>query len=148
MRIALMGLSVLCMASVLATAQQGDDASTITKVLALENAWNQAEEKRDTKALDALFDNALVYISYEGTLQTKAEFLAHIRSSFSQPQQELTGSMTARVLGNIVVVTGIYIAKGVENGKPYVRRGRFVDTWVPRDGGWRCVASQSTPMLH
>jgi hypothetical protein len=90
----------------------------------------------------------LVYISYEGTLQTKAEFLAHIRSSFSEPQQELTGSVTARVLGSVVVVTGIYVAKGVENGKAYVRRGRFVDTWVPKEGGWRCVASQSTPILH
>jgi ketosteroid isomerase-like protein len=132
----------------LASAQQTDDASTITKVLALENAWNQAEEKKDTKAMDALFDSALVYITYEGTLQTKAEFLAQIKSSLSQPQQELTGSVTAHVLGSVVVVTGLYVAKGTENGNPYVRRGRFVDTWAPRDGGWRCVASQSTPLLH
>jgi ketosteroid isomerase-like protein len=148
MKIVLIILSMFCASSVLVSAQQADDAGTITKVLALENAWNQAEEKKDTKALGALFDNSLVYITYQGTLQTKAEFLAQMRTSLSQPQQELTGSVTAHVLGSVVIVTGLYVAKGTENGKPYVRRGRFVDTWAPKDGGWRCVASQSTPLLH
>lgn len=148
MRIVPIILSLLCASSVLASAQQTDEASKISKVLALENAWNQAEERKDTKALDALFDSALVYITYEGTLQTKAEFLSQIKSSVSQPQQEQTGSVTAHVLGGVVVVTGLYVTKGTENGKPYVRRGRFVDTWAPKDGGWRCVASQSTPLRH
>jgi len=44
--------------------------------------------------------------------------------------------------------TGLYISKGVENGKPYVRLGRFVDTWAFRDGTWLCVVSQATPILH
>jgi len=46
-------------------------------------------------------------------------------------QQETTESMTAHMFGGTVIVTGIYVTKGVEKGKPYVRRGRFVDTWTP-----------------
>jgi hypothetical protein len=46
------------------------------------------------------------------------------------------------------VVIGIYREQGVRNGKAYVLRDRFVDTWVERSGSWICVASQSTLMTH
>jgi len=48
------------------------------------------------------------------------------------------------VYGNSAVVTGVYREKGVKNGRPYQRRGRFTDTWVYQSGSWVCVASQST----
>ncbi len=140
-------LLLVCSGALIAAAQDGADAGAVTKVLALEHAWNQAEERKDTKAMDALFDNALVYVDYDGTFRTKAEFLARVKSSASQPQQEITESMTAHMFGSTVVVTGVYVAKGVEKGKPYVRRGRFVDTWAFKDGSWLCVASQATPIL-
>jgi hypothetical protein len=56
--------------------------------------------------------------------------------------------MTAHVFAGTGVVTGVYLAKGVENGKPYIRRGRFIDTWALKDGMWVCVASQATPILR
>ncbi len=139
---------LVCSALWSAAAQNSADPGSATKVLALEHAWNQAEERKDTKALDALFDNALVYVDYDGTYRTKAEFLARVKSPTSMPQQEITESMTARTFGDTVIVTGIYAAKGVENGKPYTRRGRFIDTWTLKNGSWLCVASQSTPLLH
>lgn len=129
-------------------AQSASEETAITTVLALEHAWNQAEERKDTRALDEIFDNALVYVDYDGSFHTKAEFLARVKSSASQPEQEVTGSMTGRLFGNTVVITGLYVAKGVDNGKPYLRRGRFVDTWIYKDGRWLCVASQATPILH
>jgi len=46
--------------------------------------------------------------------------------------------------GDSAVVTGVYHEKGQRNGKPYLRRGRFPDTWVLVQGNWVCVASQST----
>jgi ketosteroid isomerase-like protein len=138
---------MVCYAA-LGVAQSGSDAAAVTKVLALENSWNQAEETKDAKAMDALFDNALVYVDYDGTLRTKSEFLAHVKSSASQTQQEITESMSAHIFGATVVVTGVYVSKGTEKGKPSVKRGRFVDTWVLTNGKWLCVASQATPTLR
>jgi hypothetical protein len=135
-------------AFLLAWGQEEASSNSVTKVLALEHAWNQAEAMKDTAALDALFDNSLVYIDFDGTLRTKSEFLARVKSPSSQPQQEITESMTAHGFRGSVVVTGVYVAKGVDKGKPYVRRGRFVDTWILQEKGWLCVASQSTPISH
>ena len=36
-----------------------------TKILALENAWNRAEESKDVKALDGLLASTLVYVDYD-----------------------------------------------------------------------------------
>jgi ketosteroid isomerase-like protein len=135
-------------ASPFAASQSGATDGAITIVLALEHAWNQAEQRNDTKALDAIFDNALVYVDYDGSFRTKAEFLSRVKAATLHPEQEVTESMTARLFGTTVVVTGIYIAKGMESGKPYLRRGRFVDTWTFENGKWLCVASQATPILR
>jgi hypothetical protein len=141
-------LFLICLGAEFMAAQESVDSGAATKVLALEHAWNQAEERKDTKAMDALFDSQLIYVDYDGTLRTKAEFLLHVKSAVSQPQQETTESMAARTFGSAVVVTGVYVAKGVENGKPHVRRGRFIDTWVFGNGKWLCISSQATPILH
>ena len=119
-----------------------------TKILALENAWNRAEEHKDTKALETLLDPSMVYIDYDGTLMDKSQFIASVKEPALHPEQIVNESMTAHVYGDSAVVTGVYREKGVNHGKPYLRRGRFTDTWVYRNSAWFCVASQSTLMLH
>ena len=142
-------LLFLLVATPWAAAQSSPDASaTETKILALENAWGQAEKLRDVKALDGLLDNALVYIRYNGSVWTKAVYLASLNDRTSHEEQAVNESMNAHVYGDAALVTGIYAVKGVEKGKPYSRRERFIDTWVHKDGGWICVASQVTLINH
>lgn len=118
------------------------------KILALENAWNQAEEHKDIRALESLLDSTLVYVDYDGSMMDKAQFIASIKTPSLHPEQIVNESMTAHVYGDSAVVTGLYREKGEKNGKPYLRRGRFTDTWVYRAGTWVCVASQSTLIMH
>ena len=54
-----------------AGAQGTSDADAVSKILALESAWNQAVETRDTKALNAIFDNFLMYIEHDGRVMSK-----------------------------------------------------------------------------
>ncbi len=119
-----------------------------TKILALENAWNQAEEHKDIKALDSLLDASLVYVDYDGSIMDKAQFMSSIKAPSLHPEQIVNESMTAHVYGDSAVVTGVYREKGEKSGKPYLRHGRFTDTWVFQRGTWTCVASQSTLMMH
>jgi ketosteroid isomerase-like protein len=130
----------------LAAAAQTPDQTAVlqTRILALENAWNQAEEHKDVKALDSLLDPTLVYIDYDGSIMDKAQFMASIKEPTLHPEQIVNESMTAHVYGDSAVVTGVYREKGERNGKPYSRRGRFTDTWEFVGGNWVCVASQST----
>jgi len=118
------------------------------RVLALETAWNHAEQAKDVAALDQLLAPELVYIDYDGSIMTKAEFLAAAKNDSLSPEQIVNEKQTAIVFGDCAVVTGVYREKGMNKGKPYTRRGRFTDTWVKTGDTWRCVASQSTLIQH
>jgi len=141
-------LALVCATTVLVPAQENSDPAVQSKIIALEKAWNQAYKLGDIRALDALLDDRIVLINDDGTVQTKAEFLAGVKPSKSQEQQVAPESMSVHVFGNTAIATGVFRAKGVETGKPYVRRERFVDTWVYTGGKWVCVATNATPVLR
>jgi ketosteroid isomerase-like protein len=112
------------------------------RVLALDNSWNHALETNDTKALDLLLADSFVSIDIDGSVQTKAEFLASLKSSdYQVPAQAVTEQSKVDVYGDSAVVVGIYRSHGVNKGKAFTRRERFVDTWVNISHTWKCVAS-------
>jgi len=112
-------------------------------VLALEKAWNHALEQKDAKALDMLLANTMVSVDIDGSIQTKSEFLASIKAPDYQPTQAVTEQTSVQVYKDAAVVVGIFRIKGTDKGKPYVRRERFVDTWIKTNGTWQCVATTS-----
>ena|ERR1700739_1937647 len=129
---------------VLATAHQNNMSDEGGRVLGLEKAWNLALEAKDTKAMDMLLASTMVSVDIDGSVQSKSEFLASIKSEDYQPSQAVTEQTSVQVYGNAAVVVGIFRIKGVEKGKPYVHRERFVDTWIKNNGAWQCVATTST----
>jgi ketosteroid isomerase-like protein len=143
---------LLCATALFAPGQEASDSATKSKIAALEGAWNQAYKSGDAKALDALLDNGIVLVNDDGSVQTKADFLASVKPSGpkagSQEQQVAPESMSVHVFGNTAIATGVFRAKGVEGRKSYVRRERFIDTWIYKDGNWICVATDATPILH
>ena len=144
-------IALLCATALSAPAQDASDSATQSKIIAMEGAWNQAYKSGDAKALDALLDNAIVLVNDDGSVQTKVEFLAGVKSSHpqaGQEQQVAPESFSVHVFGNTAIATGILRAKGVEGGKAYSRRERFIDTWVEKGGRWVCVATDATPILH
>jgi ketosteroid isomerase-like protein len=149
MKAMIRGIGLLFAASWFVAAQdQGDSAANRSKNIAFENAWNQAEERKDAKALDALMDNSLVNTDYDGVLKTKADFLASVKAAGHRAEQQVTESMKVHVYGDAAVVTGVYRVKRVDQGKPYQRRGRFTHTWIPQNGTRVCVATQDTRISH
>ena len=151
-------MKLVCAAAVLvvlalpAAAQNSDDAAAKSKVMALEQLWNQAYKSGDSKALDSILDDGIVLVNDDGSVQNKAEFLASMKASKSQSsaqeQQVSPESLNVHVFGQVAIATGVMRVKGVENGKSYTRRERFVDTWLYKKGSWVCVGTDATPVLH
>ena len=133
-------------------AQTDSDSAIKSKIVALEQLWNQAYKSGDSKALDSILDNSIVLVNDDGSVQTKAEFLASVKSSAQQPsaqqQQVAPESFNVNVFGNVAIATGTMRVKGVEAGKPYTRHERFVDTWLLKHGTWVCIGTDATPVLH
>ncbi len=126
-----------------------DNSSVESKIVAMEKAWNQAYKFRDKKALGEILHDSIVLVNDDGSLQSKKVFLSSVDAAKQSDQQQAEPeSIAVHVFGDVAIASGIFREKGVENGKSYVRRNRFVDTWVNTGGSWVCVAASATPVLH
>ena len=117
-------------------------AADIARILSLENAWNGAEVNRDMRSLDLLIPATFVYTESDGSFMNKSQWMAQIR--VNQYQRMANTGVSVQVYEDAAVVTGEYREKLQVKGKMVVRSGRFTDTWIRRDGDWKCLASQST----
>jgi len=51
------------------------------------------------------------------------------------------------MFGDTAIVVGTYRVKGLENGKPYLKRDALPTLGI-RGKNWICVAAETTPILH
>ncbi len=120
-----------------------DSSADASKLIALENAWNQAQLHHDAKALNSLVSDAFVYTDYDGTVMNKAQFLADMKDP--DYRASLIANEDARVISypNVAIVVGTYHTKGTYKRQPFEHYGRFTDTWLYQNNKWQCVASHT-----
>jgi ketosteroid isomerase-like protein len=112
----------------------------------LERQWVKAALASKGEALAPLLATNFVSVQSDGTMQTKAEYVAMTNKGKWQVSE--VSDMKVQVHGDSAVVTGVWTGKGTDGtGKSIDGKERFADTWVKMpDGKWQCVASASAPM--
>src|SRR5262249_7449188 len=139
-----LALVLVFLAAAPSVAQQADDPDIKSRIIALEHlSRGQAWKAKDVKTLDKLLDENFLYVNAEGKLQTKEELLAFVRTA--DIVDYLTDSIAVRTHSDTAIATGIYQIRGLINGKIFLQRGRFVDTWLLKNKQWLVIASLSTP---
>ena len=134
-------LLLLCLGE--AFAQKGDASSDRSMLIALENAWNQAQIHRDGKALTSLLADTFIYTDWDGTVMNKAKFIADIQDPSVETTLVANDDVQVFFYPGLAVVAGAYHAKGTNQGKPFDHHGRFTDTWIVSNDKWQCVASHT-----
>src|SRR5947208_2766017 len=102
-RLALIAVSILWVA---AWAQESDPG-TAAAIRALEKQWTVGQARNDNRALDMIFDNALVYVEY-GRLVSKGEYLSRIKDQTANLDQISMEPMSVRTFGDTAIVVGTY----------------------------------------
>lgn len=92
-----------------------------------------------------IFDNDLVYIEY-GRLITKGDYLLRVKSPKAQLPRIVMETSTVHTFGSSAIVVGSYRESGVNQGKAFVKRWRYLDTWVYKMGRWVLVEAAATPI--
>lgn len=128
-------------------AQQVDDLGAAAAIRALESEWTVGQSRNDNRALDLIFDNALVYVEY-GRLVSKAEYLSRIKHQEPGVSQVIMGPITVEVFGTTALAMGTYLEKQLLGGRRRVQRWRFIDTWVYEKQGWVLVAAGASPLAN
>lgn len=138
-------LASVCSLAVAQGKQPGTAPGAEAKVRAMEDARFQAQQRKDNHTLDAMFDNALVWVEQDGSLLTKAEYLAQVHEAGSGILEIAAQSMKVHTFSDSAIVSGIYRERGIRNGQAYLRRYHFVDTWQLKSGKWICIAASASP---
>jgi len=114
------------------------------RLIALENAWNQAQLNHDAKALESLVSENFVYTDTDGSVMNKVQFLEDAKDPAFAPTLVANENVKVNLYQNAAVVSGTYHTKGTYKAKPFDHRGRFTDMWIYHKGLWQCVASHTT----
>jgi len=136
-------LVLACAGAATAQAPVRDARAERSMIIALENAWNQAQIHRDGEALSRLTADTFVYTDTDGTLLNKAKFIADSKDLSVETTLVANDDVDVYFYPGVAVVTGEYHARGTNQGKPFDHYGRFTDTWISSKGQWQCVASHT-----
>jgi ketosteroid isomerase-like protein len=137
--------TVLMACSLIAAAQTpiSNPKAERSKLIALENAWNQAQIHHDGPALERLVSDEFVYTDWDGTVMKKAKFIADAKDTSTEVKSAANTDVNVYFYPGVAIVTGSYHTKGATGGKTFDHYGRFTDTWILADGQWVCVASHT-----
>ena len=113
------------------------EAAELTR---LEGVWNQAHERGDAAALDALWADELVVTVPRMAPLRKPDALAFARSGKMKFERYDTSDIRARAYGDAAVVTGRLRRTRDMGGRVLGDDWRFTKVYVRRDGRWQVVA--------
>jgi hypothetical protein len=112
------------------------------EIIALENKWNEAMMKVDTKALNEILADEYIETGDKGNMSNKAKHISALKSGDLKVSDANLNDLKVKVYGNAAVVTGRNTTKEIFKGKASNEAYRITDTWVMQNNRWQCVASQ------
>jgi ketosteroid isomerase-like protein len=111
----------------------------------LEDRRYQAMCEGDIATLEKLLADSLVYTHSYGGADSKASYLAGVRSKRWQYRKVERPVEDIQVFGDCALVTGHVRIDLIADGAPKMLESRFTNVWIRRGGAWQMVAWQSTP---
>jgi acetamidase/formamidase/ketosteroid isomerase-like protein len=115
------------------------------EIRAMEKLWNESRVRADLVSLGALLADDWTVTHGDGTINTKAEYLADLTSGarkfFGDVKQD---DFTVRIHGDTAVAAGVSDSKVEYKGKPSGGALRFTRVYVKRDGRWQMIVSHAT----
>ena len=118
--------------------------SSEKEILALEDARLAAQVANDTRALEGMLHDAMVYTHSSAVVDTKASFLEALRSGKTRYKRTETRDRKVQLLGDTALVTGAANLDVEVGGEAKALKLRFLVVWTRTPAGWKFIAWQST----
>ena len=120
-------------------AQASRDAD-VRELERLETVWNEAHERGDADALEALWADDLEVAVPRMPVLTRADAATFAHSGRMKFLKYRTSEVRVRVYGDAAVVTGRLQRTRVTNGQEVSDDWRFTKTYIRQAQKWRVVA--------
>lgn len=144
-RLALCCTLVVCSAAV-PGAQVKPVLSDQEILIQLERDWHGAFLRKDVATIASLLADDVVFTYADGARGDKTKELALVAEFNQQVDSSVQEDFIVKIHRDSAVVWFTQRMVGPVQGKPTEIAYRYMDVWVMRDGGWLCIASQSTKL--
>jgi hypothetical protein len=129
-------------------AAQARNEKVEQEVINVEDERLQGFKNSDLATLDRIFDDDFTFTNVNGEIHTKAELLGDVRSGKLKYTALNHSEVHVRVYGDTAILTGRSASVYIENGKEGGRTPRrYMNIYIRKNGQWRLVARQETPVL-
>jgi hypothetical protein len=135
---------VLTVAAWAQTTAQPKGGSAEQELVKLENGWNDAMVKLELAFLDQILADDWMTGQSDGTVTTKAQLLANIKSGDYLATSVVLNGYKVHVYGDAAVFLCHYTEMSKTKGKDTSGKYQSTDTWVKIAGRWQCVASNGS----
>lgn len=151
--ILIIGLALISLPLVRAQTLQGTQASNSSNVeqviRRLEDESRVATLKNDAAVIDRLLADNWMNTNANGTVTTKAQLMALLKSGTFKIMSIENDDVLVRVYGDAAIVTGRSTSRREgEEGTAVTRQVRFTRVWAKLAGRWQVVAAQTTPITQ
>lgn len=109
------------------------------EILRLEKDWSAAMVANDGDSIARFMADDWTIVGPDGNVNTKAAFLALVRSGDLTHDLMDSSDETVRVYGDTALVVAWGVSGGAYRGHNFRAVERVTDVWIRRDGAWRCV---------
>jgi ketosteroid isomerase-like protein len=125
------------------------DVGSLAATLARQaDAWDKAIVRKDVAAIATNMADDFRNIRNNGSVVDKATFLRDITAPELVIDPYTVEDFDVRIYGDTALLSGRTRMTGRDSGKPFVAHYRYTDVYVRRDGVWRVVSVQTTPILE
>ena len=135
--VALLGFSQIA-------AHASDKEKVEQRILKTLEQREEAQIQRDFPTVERIMADECIYTHASSQTQSKAEFLADLKSGKRIYKALKNTDLHVMVYGGTAVLTGRSDISAVNDGKDVEVATKFLEVYQKRDGRWQMVAHQST----
>jgi uncharacterized protein (TIGR02246 family) len=126
---------------------RASDTSDTEFIKFLEDAWVNAIVHQNVDVLNRVMADDFKGVSANGQQYTKQEAIVDVRSGFYAVESMQLQNVNVQILGDMALVKFYQNEKSKLGEEDSGGRYAFTDVWVKRDGEWRAISSQGTPVV-
>lgn len=120
----------------------GDYRGLPRDLAAAATAYDLAQIRSDRSELARLLADDYTLAGSNGRNETKAESIADAMAPGRKTTYVAISKQVRKAWSSGAVLGGIVDARGLDHGRAFVMRARFVDVWAKRNGRWQVIFTQ------
>ncbi len=119
------------------------------EILSLERELVEAEQRRDTAAMERILAEDWIWTNFEGEVINRAQRVARIRNGARTVESQETEDVRVRVYRDAAVVTARANVRGMRRrDQPVNFSARYTRVYVRNNGRWQMVAQHSSRIVE